>query len=105
MDQVARTALGLGLLAAVACAVPLVDGVRQTRAVLWAATRGAVQLLAVGLLLGAVFRAPLTVLPVLAVMVAAATATVTPRLTGLPAPCLWGSATWSRWAASPSAGR
>ena len=38
MDQVARTVLGLLLLAAVACVVPLVDGVRQTRAVLWAAT-------------------------------------------------------------------
>ena len=56
MDQLARTVLGLLLLAAVACVVPLVDGVRQTRAVLWAAARGAVQLLAVGLLLGAVFR-------------------------------------------------
>ena len=50
MDQVARTLLGLLLLAAVACVVPLVDGVRQARAVLWAAARGAVQLLAVGLL-------------------------------------------------------
>ena len=29
MDQVARTVLGLLLLAAVACVVPLVDGVRQ----------------------------------------------------------------------------
>ena len=45
MDQLARTVLGLLLLAAVACAVPLVDGVRQGRAVLWAAARGAVQLL------------------------------------------------------------
>jgi ABC-type iron transport system FetAB permease component len=54
MDQVARTALGLLLLAAVACLVPLVDGVRQARPVLWSAARGAVQLLAVGLLLGAV---------------------------------------------------
>jgi len=34
MDQVARTVLGLLLLAAVACLVPLVDGVRQGRAVL-----------------------------------------------------------------------
>jgi ABC-type iron transport system FetAB permease component len=50
---------------------------------------GAVQLLAVGLLLGAVFRAPLAVLPVLAVMVAAATATVAPRLAGLPARGRW----------------
>ena len=64
--------------------VPLVDGVRQARAVAWSAARGAVQLLAVGLLLGAVFRAPVAVLPVLAVMVAAATATVAPRLAGLP---------------------
>ena len=70
MDQVARTVLGLLLLAAVACLVPLVDGVRQARAVVWSAARGAVQLLAVGLLLGAVFRAPVAVLPVLAVMVA-----------------------------------
>jgi hypothetical protein len=85
MDQVARTLLVLLLLAAVASVVPLVDGVRQTRAVLWSAARGAVQLLVIGLLLGAVFRAPLSVLPVLAVMVAAATATVTPRLAGLPA--------------------
>jgi hypothetical protein len=53
---------------------------------------GAVQLLAVGLLLGAVFRAPLAVLPVLpvlAVMVVAATATVAPRLAGLPARGRW----------------
>ena len=81
--------LGLGLLAAVACLVPLVDGVRQARAVVWAAARGAVQLLAVGLLLGAVFRAPVAVLPVLAVMVVAATATVAPRLAGLPAQGRW----------------
>ena len=89
MDQVARTVLGLLLLAAVACLVPLVDGVRQTRAVLWATTRGTAQLLTVGLLLGAVFRAPLAVLPVLAVMVAAATATITPRLARLPAQPPW----------------
>jgi putative ABC transport system permease protein len=89
MDQVARTVLGLLLLAAVACLVPLVDGVRQARAVLWSAARGAVQLLAVGLLLGAVFRAPVAVLPVLAVMVAAATGTVAPRLAGLPARGRW----------------
>ena len=89
MDQVARTVLGLLLLAAVACVVPLVDGVRQARAVLWSAARGAVQLLAVGLLLGAVFRAPVAVLPVLAVMVAAATGTVAPRLAGLPVRGRW----------------
>jgi Uncharacterised protein family (UPF0014) len=89
MDQVARTVLGLGLLAAVACLVPLVDGVRQARAVVWSAARGAVQLLAIGLLLGAVFRAPLAVLPVLAVMVVAATGTVAPRLAGLPARGRW----------------
>ena len=70
--------LGLGLLAAVACLVPLADDVRQARAVVWSAARGAVQLLACGLLLGAVFRAPVAVLPVLAVMVVAATATVAP---------------------------
>ena len=64
MDQLARTLLGLLLLAAVACVVPLVDGVHQARAVVWSAGRGAVQLLAVGLVLGAVFRAPAAVLPV-----------------------------------------
>jgi putative ABC transport system permease protein len=89
MGQLVRTLLGLLLLAAVACVVPLVDGVRQARAVLWSATRGAAQLLAVGLLLGAVFRAPLAVLPVLLVMVAAATVTVAPRLAGLPALGRW----------------
>src|SRR4029453_1773229 len=89
MDQVARTVLGLLLLAAVACLVPLVDGVRQGRAGLGAAARGAAQLLVIGLLLGAVFRAPLAVLPVLAVMVAAATATVTPRLAELPTRRRW----------------
>jgi putative ABC transport system permease protein len=89
MEQVARTVLGLLLLAAVACLVPLVDGVRQARAVLWSAARGAVQLLAVGLLLGAVFRAPVAVLPVLAVMVVAATGTVAPRLAGLPVQGRW----------------
>jgi hypothetical protein len=41
MDQLARSGLGLLLLAAVACLVPLVDGVRQARAVLWSATRPA----------------------------------------------------------------
>jgi putative ABC transport system permease protein len=89
MDQLVRTVLGLLLLAAVACLLPLVDGVRQTRAVLWATTRGAAQLLTVGLVLGAVFRAPLAVLPVLAIMVAAATGTVAPRLAGLPAQGRW----------------
>jgi len=39
MDQLARTVLGLLLLAAVACVVPLVDGVRQARAVVWSAAR------------------------------------------------------------------
>src|SRR4029453_5498325 len=90
MDQVARTVLGLLLLAAVACLVPLVAGVSQARAVLWAAARGAVQLLAVGLLLGAGFRAPVAVLPVLAVMVAAATGTVALRLAGSRASWPWG---------------
>jgi putative ABC transport system permease protein len=89
MDQLARTLLGLLLLAAVACVVPLVDGVHQARAVLWSVGRGAVQLLAVGLLLGAVFRAPVAVLPVLAVMVVAATGTVAPRLAGLPTLGRW----------------
>ena len=89
MDQVARTVLALAILLLVAGVVPLVDGVRQARAVVWSATRGAIQLLAVGLVLGAVFRAPLAVLPVLAVMVAAATATVTPRLAELPTRRRW----------------
>jgi putative ABC transport system permease protein len=89
MNELARTGLGLLLLAAVACLVPLVDGVRQGRAVVWSAARGAVQLLAVGLLLGAVFRVPVAVLPVLAVMVVAATGTVAPRLAGLPARGRW----------------
>jgi ABC-type iron transport system FetAB permease component len=79
MREVARTVLGLLVLMVVASVVPLVDGVRQARAVVWAASRGAVQLLTIGLVLGAVFRAPLAVLPALAVMVVAATATVTPR--------------------------
>ncbi|MGH2816313.1 MAG: ABC transporter permease [Actinomycetota bacterium] len=89
MDQVARTVLALAILLLVAGVVPLVDGVRQARAVVWSATRGAIQLLVVGLVLGAVFRAPLAVLPVLAVMVAAATATVTPRLAELPTRRRW----------------
>ena len=50
---------------------------------------GRVQLLVIGLVLGAVFQAPVAVLPVLAVMVAAATATVAPRLAGLPARGRW----------------
>src|SRR4029450_2233945 len=79
MGQLARTPLGrLRVGGAVRCVVPLVDGVRQARAVLWSATRGAAQLLAVGLLLGAVFRAPLAVLPGLLVVVAAATVTAPP---------------------------
>jgi hypothetical protein len=52
------------VLVVVASVVPLVDGVRQTRMVVWSAARGAVQLLTVALVLGAVFRAPLAVLPV-----------------------------------------
>jgi putative ABC transport system permease protein len=89
MNELARTALALLVLAAVASVVPLVDGVRQGRAVAWAAARGAVQLLTVGLVLGAVFRAPVAVLPLLAVMATAATATVTPRLADLPAVGRW----------------
>jgi putative ABC transport system permease protein len=89
VNELARTALALLVLAAVASVVPLVDGVRQGRAVAWAAARGAVQLLVVGLVLGAVFRAPLAVLPLLAVMTTAATATVTPRLADLPAVGRW----------------
>jgi putative ABC transport system permease protein len=89
MREAGRTMLALLLLLGVAAAVPLVDGVRQGRAVAWSAFRGAAQLLTVGLVLGAVFRAPLAVLPVLAVMVAAATATVTPRLAGLPTRRRW----------------
>jgi putative ABC transport system permease protein len=89
MDALARTVLALVILIGVAGAVPLVDGVRQLRSVAWAAVRGAGQLLAVGLVLGAVFRAPLAVLPVLAVMVVAATATVTPRLSQLPVRRRW----------------
>jgi UDP-glucose/iron transport system permease protein len=89
MSELARTLLALLVLVVVASAVPLVDGVRQARAVAWAATRGGVQLLVVGLVLGAVFRAPLAVLPVLGVMAAAATATVAPRLAELPAVGRW----------------
>jgi putative ABC transport system permease protein len=89
MQEVARTALGLLVLAAVASLVPLVDGVRQAGAVAWSAARGAAQLLTIGLVLGAVFRAPLVVLPVLAVMTVAATATVSPRLAELPALGRW----------------
>jgi ABC-type iron transport system FetAB permease component len=106
MDQVARTVLGLLLLATVACVVPLVDGVRQARVVVGSTARGAVQLLAVGLLLGAVFRAPVAVLPLLAVMVAAATATVAPRLAGLPAQGRWPRSCCSGcWPRSPAAPR
>jgi putative ABC transport system permease protein len=89
MDEVARTVVALVILVLVAGLVPLVDGVRQGRAVAWSATRAATQLLVVGLVIGAVFRAPLVVLPVLAVMVVAATATVTPRLVALPTRRRW----------------
>ena len=97
MDQVARTVLALAILLLVAGVVPLVDGVRQARAVVWSATRGSIQLLVVGLVLGAVFRAPLAVLPVLAVMVAAATATVTPGWRSCPPGAAGGGPSpWSR---------
>jgi len=89
MSELARTALALLVLVVVAGVVPLADGVRQARAVAWAAARGAVQLLTVGLVLGAVFRAPAAVLPLLAVMAVAATATVAPRLADLPAVGRW----------------
>jgi ABC-type iron transport system FetAB permease component len=52
MSELARTLLALLVLVVVASVVPLVDGVRQARAVAWAATRGGVQLLVVGLVLG-----------------------------------------------------
>ena len=84
MELALRTLAALAVLAAVAVLVPLVDGVRQGRAVVVAAGRAALQLGLVGLVLGAVFRAPLAVLPVLAVMLAAATVTVSGRLAGLP---------------------
>jgi UDP-glucose/iron transport system permease protein len=89
MNAAARTGLGLLVLVVVASVVPLVDGVRQARIVVWSAGRGAVQLLTVGLVLGAVFRAPVAVLPVLTVMAVAATATVTPRLAELPVREWW----------------
>jgi putative ABC transport system permease protein len=82
---VLRTALALILLIGVAVAVPRLDGVVQGRAVLWATARGVVQLVAIGLLLGGVFRAPLAVVPVLGVMIAAATATAGGRLAAIPA--------------------
>src|SRR6266511_1303446 len=63
MSELARTALALLVLVVVAGVVPLADGVRQAGAVAWAAARGAVQLLTVGLVLGAVFRAPAAELP------------------------------------------
>jgi ABC-type iron transport system FetAB permease component len=89
VNQTARTVCAMLALVAVAVVAPRVDGVRQGRAVTWAAGRAAVQLGAVGLVLGAVFRAPLAVLPVLAVMVVAATATVTSRLADVPIEGRW----------------
>src|SRR6266705_190733 len=89
MGEVARTALALSVLVVVASVVPLADGVRQARAVVWASARGVVQLSLVGLVLGGVFRAPLAVLPVLGVMTAAAATTVGPRLAELPVAGRW----------------
>jgi putative ABC transport system permease protein len=84
VELLVRTLAALTALGTVAALVPLVDGVRQGRAVALAAARAALQLGVVGLVLGAVFRAPVAVLPVLAVMLAAATVTVGGRLAGLP---------------------
>ena len=89
LGDVAATALAVVLLALVAAVVPLADGVRQGRAVAVALARAALQLAAVGLVLGAVFRAPVALLPVLALMLVAATTTVVPRLAGLPVPGRW----------------
>jgi hypothetical protein len=71
MDQFARTVLALVILIFVAGLVPLVARVRQACAAASSATRCAVELMTVGLLLGAVFRAPLAMLSVLAVMLVA----------------------------------
>jgi len=84
LDLAVRTTVALIVLAAVAGLVPLAVGVRQGRAVVVAGVRAAVQLGAIGLVLGAVFRAPLAVLPVLAVMLVTVVGTVGPRLARLP---------------------
>jgi len=82
MDEVARTVLALVIL--IPRRRPGAAGGRRAPArAAWSATCCAVQLLTIGLLLGAVFRAPLAMLPVLAVLMAAATAAVTPRLSEL----------------------
>ncbi|HEX6755583.1 MAG TPA: ABC transporter permease [Mycobacteriales bacterium] len=81
-----RLALALVLLLAMAAGVLTVARVPMRRQVVVAAVRAAVQLVAIGLALGAVFRFPLATGLVLAVMLATASGTAARRLRGLEHP-------------------
>ena len=75
-----RLALALILLLAVAAGVLTLAQIPVRRQVLLAAVRAAIQLVVIGLLLGAVFRFPLATALVLTVMLATATRTAARRL-------------------------
>jgi putative ABC transport system permease protein len=81
-----RLALALAALLALGCGALTAARVRVRREVLVAAGRAVVQLGVIAVVLGAVFRYPLTAAAVLVVMVTAATLTAGGRLTGLPRP-------------------
>jgi putative ABC transport system permease protein len=83
-DQWARLVLGSLLLVAIACLALYWAGVRQSRAVLVASARAAIQLAIVALALRGVFAAPVAVIGVIAVMFSVATWTASRRLRSHP---------------------
>lgn len=78
--SVVRLALAVVLLLAVSLTVLSWAGVRITRQALVAAARAAVQLAAVALVIAWIFTHPVAMVPYLALMLAAATATATRRI-------------------------
>lgn len=78
-----RLVLALVLLLGLAVAVLTIAGVAIARQVVLAAARAAAQLVAIGLVLGAVFRFPAATAVVLAVMLATASRTAAGRLSDL----------------------
>ncbi|MCK9898607.1 ABC transporter permease [Frankia sp. Cpl3] len=80
----ARLALGLILLLALAFAALSWAGVGRRRDVVTASLRAAAQLAVIGLALRGVFAAPAATIAVLALMLTAAVATASRRLSGLP---------------------
>ena len=79
-----RLSIGLIILVVIACAALHSAGVKHSRGVLTAAARAVIQLTIVALALRGVFRAPLAVIAVLALMFTVATWTAARRLRSQP---------------------